>query len=47
MANNTASNYNGKQGKANIVQQGQTRGAYGSDTTMKRRQPSPPTDLRP
>lgn len=47
MADRTASNYSGKQGKANVVQQGQTRGAYGSDDTMKRREPDPPTDLKP
>lgn len=47
MANNTASNYSGKQGKADIKQQGQTRGAYGSDDTAKSRQPHPPTDLKP
>lgn len=45
--NNTASNYNGKTGKANVVQQGQTRGEYGSDTQMKRRVPCPPSDLKP
>lgn len=45
--NNTASNYSGKSGKANIVQQGQTRGEYGSNDTMQRRTPHPPTDLKP
>lgn len=43
----TASNYTGKSGKANIIMQGQTRGAYGSNETMKRREPDPPTDLKP
>lgn len=47
MADNTASNYSGKTGKATIVQQGQTRGAFGSDETMQRREPHPPTDLKP
>lgn len=47
MADNTASNYSGKTGKADIIQQGQTRGEYGSDETMKRRVPDPPTDLKP
>lgn len=48
MANTrTASNYSGKSGKANVVQQGQTAGAFGSDPNMKRRQPDPPTDLKP
>lgn len=44
---NTASNYSGKTGKANIQMQGQTRGEYGSNDTMKRRVPCPPTDLKP
>ena len=47
MANNTASNYNGKQGKTNVQMQGQTRGEYGANETMQRRQPHPPTDLKP
>lgn len=47
MANNTASNYSGKQGKTNIQQQGQTAGAFGSTPNLCRRQPHPPTDLRP
>lgn len=47
MADRTASNYSGKSGKSDIKMQGQTRSAYGSDETMKRREPDPPTDLKP
>lgn len=47
MSDRTASNYSGKSGKATIVQTGQTQAAHGSDTTMKIRQPQPPTDLKP
>lgn len=43
----SASNYSGKSGKTNVQMQGQTRGAYGSDCTMQRREPSPPADERP
>ena len=43
----TASNYSGKSGKTNVQLQGQTRGAYGSDCQMTRREPSPPTEERP
>jgi hypothetical protein len=43
----TASNYSGKSGKTNVQMQGQTKGAYGNDPDMTRREPSPPTDLRP
>lgn len=48
MANDrTASNYSGKSGKANVVQTGQTKGAFGSGVDTKRREPYPPTDLKP
>lgn len=43
----TASNYSGKSGKTNVQMQGQTSGAYGNDPKLTRREPSPPTDLRP
>jgi hypothetical protein len=44
---NKASNYAGRQGKTNVIQQGQTRGAYGSTENLQRREPSPPADQRP
>lgn len=43
----TASNYSGKSGKTNVQQQGQTESVYGSTVEAKRREPSPPKDLRP
>ena len=42
---NNSSQYSGSKGKTNIVLQGQTEGAYGSDTDMMRREPDPPADL--
>jgi hypothetical protein len=43
---NNSSQYGGK-GKTVIQQQGQTEGAYGSDTAMTRREPDPPMELKP
>ena len=43
---NNASQYGGK-GKTNIQMQGQTEGAYGSNTSVERREPDPPKELRP
>jgi hypothetical protein len=45
IAPNNSSQYAGSKGKTSVVQQGQTEGAYGSDTNMKRREPDPPADL--
>jgi hypothetical protein len=42
-----ASNYSGKSGKTNVQMQGHTEGVYGMTPSLKRREPSPPTDLRP
>ena len=42
---NYSSQYSGQKGKTNVVLQGQTEGAYGSNTDMKRREPDPPSDL--
>ena len=46
--NRAASNYMGKGGKTNVQMQSQTdSGAYGSDVNIMRREPHPPTDVRP
>lgn len=45
IAPNNSSQYSGSKGKTNVVLQGQTEGAYGSNTDMKRREPNPPADL--
>jgi hypothetical protein len=42
-----ASNYTGKSGKTNVQMQGQTEGVYGSTVDITRREPHPPTDLKP
>lgn len=47
MADRTASNYNGKTGKTNVVMQGQTSGAYGSDPALQRREGHPPKETKP
>ena len=44
----TATNYSGKSGKTNVQMQGQTdSGAFGSECTVERRIPHPPSDERP
>lgn len=46
MADRAASNYSGKSGKTNVQMQGQTKGEFGANPTLKRRSP-PSTDEKP